>query len=191
MRKRFDSAISSCIEFEQWDVVRNRLQNDTERKRSYKIYKSKMSALHLACQHNPPADIIKMLLDANPMAASARSHPFGELPLHFATGQNMASEEVILLLADANKSAISAQTTQGISPLHQACTFKASFEILKILVNKNPEAVFIRDCHDRTPFDVAKVMYSIFYPDTWKIWYLLSGGRTKRIKGQPYIFPAK
>ena len=148
-----------------------------------------MSALHLACQRTPPADIIQMLLDANPDAVKSRSQPYGELPLHFATGNNMASLEVIRQLVDVDPSTVASQSTLGVSPLHQACTFHASYDIVKTLVDALPEALYIEDAHGRTPWDIAKVTYFLFNPFSWKVLYLLSSGREKRIRGKAYVFP--
>ena len=189
VRQRFDSAVQSDIELENWDAVRKRLIKDTEKKRSHKIYKRNMSALHIACCHDPPADIIKLLLEANPDATMCRSHPYGELPLHFATGYNTASVDVIQLLVQVCPSSVSAQNTLGVSPLHQACIFHAPYEVIAILAAAHPEALYIQDANGRTPWDIAKVTYFLFNPMYWKILYILSGGRTKRVKGRTYSFP--
>jgi len=189
VRQRFDSAVQSYIELEDWDAVRKRLIKDTEKKRSHKIYKRNMSALHLACNHNPPADIIKLLLGANPDATLCRSQPYGQLPLHFATGYNTCSVDVIQQLVEVCPSSVSAQTTQGVSPLHQACTFHAPYEVIEVLAEASPEALYIEDANGRTPWDIAKVTYFLYNPKYWKILYILSGGRTKRIKGRAYTFP--
>lgn len=191
-RQRFDSAVQSSIELRNWDKVRITLVKDSntpEKKRSHKIYKRDMSALHLACQYDPPADIVKMLIEANPDAILLRSQPHGDLPLHFATAYNTASVEVIRQLVEANSSTVGAQNSLGVSPLHQACLFHASYDVIKVLVEALPEAVYIEDAQGRTPWDIAKVNYFFFNPWNWKVLYLLAGGRHKRIKGKAYVFP--
>lgn len=191
-RQRFDSAVQSSIELRNWDKVRLNLVKDSstpEKKRSHKIYKRDMSALHLACQYDPPADIVKLLIEANPDAILMRSQPHGDLPLHFATGYNTASVEVIRQLVDANASTVAVQNTFGVSPLHQACLFHAPYDVIKVMVEASPEAVYIEDAQGRTPWDIAKVNYFFLSPWNWKVLYLLAGGRHKRIKGKAYVFP--
>ncbi len=187
--------MQSSIEVEDWGTVRSGLKNnrtaDDRKKRSLKIYRRQMSALHLACQHNPPIDIVKSLLESNPNAARQRSQPRGEIPLHFATSFNAASVEVIRELVQAKPSTVTAMSTIGVTPLHQACIFRAPYETIRIMVDACPEAVHIEDSQGRTPFDIAKATYFLFNPICWRILYLLSGGNTKRIKGVPYVFPTE
>ncbi len=66
-----------------------------------------MTMLHLACKHNPPPDVVELLLDANPSASFLKSLPYGEIPLHFALGRNMANVEVIKLLVKAYPRSVS------------------------------------------------------------------------------------
>ena len=177
VRQRFDSAVLSSIELERWDTLRSRLKSDADRKRSHEIYKSQMSVLHLACKHKPPLDVVSLLLDANPSAAHARSQPYGELPLHFATGNYMASPDVIQKLVSVNPGAVAVQTTDArLTPLHQACMFHAPYPIIKALVDACPIALNIQDVHGRTPWDIAKVQYLSFNPQHWKVLYLIGSG---------------
>jgi len=66
-----------------------------------------MTMLHLACKHNPPVDVIKLLLDANPSATQLKSLPNGEIPLHFALGRNMANADVIKQLVSVYPKSVS------------------------------------------------------------------------------------
>ena len=183
MRPRFDSAVQSSIEFEDWDKIRARIKSDKEAKRSHKIYKSQMSALHLTCQRDPPADIVSHLLKANPKAASSPSQPYGEIPLHFALGKRLASIEVIELLIKFHPDGVSTQNTMGSTPLHTACTFSAPYEVIKVLCDASPRAVFIKDNNGRTPWDIAKVQYTIFNPWNWFILRTLSQGAYSKEAG--------
>ena len=183
--------LESSIEIEDWETVRKKLKkNDIEKKKgTHKMYKWEMSALHLACQHNPPVDVIKLLLKSNPDATMRRSQPYGELPLHFATGYNTASVDVIKQVVDIRPSSVSVQTTLGVSALHQACIFHAPYEVIKVLVEASPAALYIEDANGRTPWDIAKVTYFLFNPKYWKILHLLSSGRTKTVKEEGYTSP--
>lgn len=66
-----------------------------------------MTMLHLACKHNPPPDIIELLLKANPKAAHSKSLPYDEIPLHFALRRNMASIDVIKQLVKVYPKSVS------------------------------------------------------------------------------------
>lgn len=183
VRQRFDSAVQLSIDLEDWETVRSRLKSDTERVRSRTIYKSQMSALHLACKHDPPIDVINLLIEANPHAAFIRSHPHGELPLHYATGSYIASSDVINELVKLNPAAVATQRTDDLrtTPLHQVCTFHAPYEIIKMLVDACPRALDIKDGLGRTPWDIAKIQYfDPFHLDNWKVLYLLAPGNRKR-----------
>ncbi len=57
--------------------------------------------------------------------------------------------------------------------MHNACTFHAPYEILKELVNADPEVLYLKDACHRTPWDIAKVQYSLCNPKNWRILYLL------------------
>eukprot|EP00979_Chaetoceros_neogracilis_P009304 scaffold2111_cov267-Chaetoceros_neogracile.AAC.15 len=191
VRQSFDAAFQSSIELEDWETVRKRLKNDIERKnRTLNIYKGEMSALHIACQRNPPTDVIKLLLEIDPDATMRRSQPYGELPLHFATGYNTASVDVIKQVVDARPSSVSVQTMLGVSALHQACIFHAPYEVIKVLVEASPAALYIEDANGRTPWDIAKVTYFLFNPKYWKLLHLLAIGRSKKVKWDKIRFPS-
>lgn len=72
------------------------------------MYSSQMTMLHLTCRHNPPSDVVELLLEANPQAAVLQSAPYDEIPLHYATGRNMASTDVIGQLVRINPKTVSA-----------------------------------------------------------------------------------
>ncbi len=66
--------------------------------------------------------------------------------------------------------------------MHQACTFHAPFETLRVLVNADPQVVYLQDRFQRTPWDVAKVQYTFLNPMNWRVLCLLwagSGSATK------------
>mmetsp|Transcript_26272 Transcript_26272/g.30519 ORF Transcript_26272/g.30519 Transcript_26272/m.30519 type:complete len:182 (+) Transcript_26272:118-663(+) len=176
MRSRLDSGtVNSIVDLEQWDVLRNKLKLDKNGRRAKKMYGTKSTMLHLICKKQPPSDIIETLLKANPEAAFLKSDPYDELPLHHAFQRRMASTDVVRLLVKENPKAISTLSGLGVSPIHQACTFHAPYETLKVLVDAEPEVLSLEDDHHRTPWDVAKVQYSFLNPMNWRILCLLWG----------------
>ena len=74
------------------------------------------------------------------------------------------------------------QSSLGVTPMHQACTFHAPFDTLKVMVNADPDVLILPDRFQRTPWDVAKVQYSFLNPMNWRILCLLWGGSTNTRK---------
>ena len=74
-----------------------------------------MTMLHLTCRHNPPSDVVELLLEANPQATILKSSPYDEIPLHFATGKNMASTNVIRQLVKVNPKTVSSLVSKDFN----------------------------------------------------------------------------
>ena len=178
-RPRIDSSLNNIIEDENWDVVISQLKSDDKDGLTRYASRSfhKKSPLHLVCEHNPPVEVVSILLKLNIETARKPSTPQYELPLHLAVGPRQASLEVIKLLLRANPMAVRAQTSEdygSLTPLHVACTFGVPYVILKEMVVACPEAIHIRDKYGRTPWDIAKVQYTFLNPRSWPVLFLLN-----------------
>jgi len=136
-------------------------------------YRRKATALHLACIHDPPLDVVKSLIRAHPEAASTPTHLGWEYPLHYAVGSGMSSDEILLTLVEAYPDAVSKVSTAAgrygphKSPLHLAVSlFEDSDDdgpspsVLRAMCRRNPAARRVRDGSDRTPLEVAKASRS-------------------------------
>ena len=75
--------------------------------------------LQFACCCNPPASVIKAMIDANP-AALNQVDCMNRMPLHIAC-EYAASPEVIRLLLESNPSATMKKDELGRLPLHTLC----------------------------------------------------------------------
>ncbi|EJK45984.1 hypothetical protein THAOC_35372 [Thalassiosira oceanica] len=78
-----------------------------------------MTILHAVLRHDPPAEIVKALLDLVPEQA-AHSDCLGRLPLHVAAGCR-CSPRAVRLLVDRHPDACLARDADGKTPLILAC----------------------------------------------------------------------
>jgi len=175
LNSSYANSIRVGIESESWNFVRKQLQNDTTNmKCAHKTYTGGNTALHLVCQHNPPIDIVQKLLDANPHAVQKKNLA-GEIPLHLATGHNLASLEVIDLLVKTDRKTVGVPSNSlKQTALHQACTFHAPLDVIYLLIDAYPEAIHQKDELGRTPFDISKSTFPLLNPSNWKVLYKLS-----------------
>jgi hypothetical protein len=93
---------------------------------------SGLTALHFACRHVPPLDVIDVLLS---IAADTVRWPdsFGWLPIHYLCASG-SSAEVIKALADAYPESKTAVDRRGRTPLHFALGDKpASPDVIFLL----------------------------------------------------------
>jgi len=131
-------------------------------------HRRRATALHLACTRDPPLDVVKRLIDANPEALSTPTSLGWEYPLHYAVGSGMASDSVINALTEAYPDAADKVSTGAArfgvhsSPLHLAVAAflqgddaPPSISVLKTMCRRNPAARKVRDASNRTPLELA------------------------------------
>ncbi|GAX19398.1 hypothetical protein FisN_4Lh378 [Fistulifera solaris] len=108
--------------------------------------------IHYLCASGSSAEVIKALADAYPESKTAVDRR-GRTPLHFALGDKPASPDVIFLLSSSGAAKLPDEI--GMLPLHYACAFGASEEVLYVLTDAYPEAIQTKDKRDRTPLHFA------------------------------------
>ncbi|GKY96190.1 hypothetical protein MPSEU_000578900 [Mayamaea pseudoterrestris] len=108
--------------------------------------------IHYACASGSDAEVIKALVDAYPESKVAVDRR-GRTPLHFALGDKPATPDVVFLLSATGAARIADEI--GMLPLHYACAFGASEEVLYVLTDAFPEAIESKDKRDRTPLHFA------------------------------------
>jgi hypothetical protein len=81
------------------------------------------------------------------VAANIKTTSAGNLVLHEVCKQN-PPVDVVETLFDANELAVISAGYGGYLPLHHACAYGASDEVIKYLVSKYPEALSVEDDHD-------------------------------------------
>jgi len=108
--------------------------------------------IHYACASGSDSSVIHALADAYPESKTTTDRR-GRTPLHFALGDKPASPDVIVLLSSSGAAAYPDEI--GMLPLHYACAFGASEDILFALTDAYPEAIRARDSRKRTPLHFA------------------------------------
>lgn len=108
--------------------------------------------IHYACASGSSSEVIKALVEAYPESKTAVDRR-GRTPLHFALGDKPASPDIVFLLGSSG--AASYPDEIGMLPLHYACAFGASEEVLYVLTDAYPEAIHTKDRRQRTPLHFA------------------------------------
>jgi len=154
-------SLRRSIQQERWHDVRLVLSTEDGKSRArtkaYIVSDETVSALHLACRHKAPADVIYTLITTGqPMMESS---PRQLSPLHFAMmTKPAASPEVVRLLLDAFPHHVaqpSSRMTGSKTPLHMACEQKACPDVIRMLYDADPSAADVQDIQGQTALDVA------------------------------------
>lgn len=124
--------------------------------------------LHIACDHDAPAVVIRSLLIAD-FKASTMVGTSKMTPLHITCSSQHASTEVVSELLfqgiDGKKATVKQitemQDVDGDTPLHTACRCGAPIEVLALLLESNPGVVHARDYEGLTPLLRLWVRYFV------------------------------
>ncbi|KAL7556480.1 hypothetical protein ACA910_003113 [Epithemia clementina (nom. ined.)] len=108
--------------------------------------------VHYACASGSDTAVIQALTESFPESKTTTDRR-RRTPLHFALGEKPASPDVIFLLSSTG--AASYPDEIGMLPLHYACAFGASEEVLYVLTEAYPDAITARDSRHRTPLHFA------------------------------------
>jgi Ankyrin repeats (3 copies) len=111
-------------------------------------------ALHEACNHQAPLELVRLLLHIHPQAVSLPGQ-WGYLPLHFAVCSRAPTNVVATLLETYPSATRHADNSEHKLPLHLAAKWGASPEVLLLLLTVYPKAALAKDAADKTPLDHA------------------------------------
>jgi hypothetical protein len=110
---------------------------------------------HLACWHGASMELLLLLIQTSPSVVRMSTRSL-QKPLHVASLHAPVIATVLLLL---QRDPTSARATDEYfnTALHCAATgMLASVEVLQVLVQAHPGAVFLTNDFDETPYDIAK-----------------------------------
>mmetsp|Transcript_12165 Transcript_12165/g.18352 ORF Transcript_12165/g.18352 Transcript_12165/m.18352 type:complete len:266 (-) Transcript_12165:38-835(-) len=111
-------------------------------------------ALHQACRFTAPADIVLSILSIKPKSAAQREPTKNEYPLHIAARKGLPID-VIEALADGYPSALTAQDSNGRTPLHLSCLNGHIYPYLATVFCKRAlSAVAMDDNGGSTPMEL-------------------------------------
>jgi ankyrin repeat protein len=96
--------------------------------------------LHIACWTNPPLSVVEALIQAFPGAIQDQD-VHGDTPLHVALTNPETNPDVIRALLEACPSAASIANKEGLYPLHKACRYGATEQVVNALLEAYPEAL--------------------------------------------------
>ena len=152
-----NSMLSELIDERSWDEVLLRLKTnpDEASKMIMRGGYGKSLPLHEACKLQPPTGVVKALIDAYKQAASTEGL-WAFLPLHFAVRSNSVEASVTLL--EAYPDAARKKESKGKLPLHLACQWGASPDVVDRLLMSYPESIYDGDDDGKLPMDHAEGM---------------------------------
>lgn len=121
--------------------------------------------LHVACDQDAPALVIKALLAANKSAAT-KVGTSNMTPLHITCSSQHASVEVVQVLLDGVDECDVIRFTgmkdvDGDTALHASCRCNSPIEVLEVLLMANPSTVHERDFEGLTPLLRLWVRYFV------------------------------
>ncbi len=134
------------------------------------VFSNGNTALHEICNiGSAPYALIEKVLNVWEEALTVRNK-YGDTPLHITTRNSQKSLNRVKLIVEAcldldaklNKdgdddqsplSLLEYQNTSGQTPLATACVSIAWFPVLKMLIEKCPKALTIKDCDGHTPVE--------------------------------------
>jgi len=156
-----DSSIDVIIKKRLWKQLLMRIQQDPTgvsilRKIPVRAgYTARVSLLYLACERNPPLNVIQTLVSICPVATVTRKDPGGQLPLHAACTWG-ASFDVFSFLLGIHPLSSTQMDDLGNLPLHCACFSGCSDEIVDALLQAFPRSVMLRNVHGSVPSDIVR-----------------------------------
>jgi Ankyrin repeats (3 copies) len=149
-----DSVLLSMVQNYDWKGALARIQEYPQECQA--VGALGRTPLHVACDHDAPAEVIQELTKAFP-AACIQVGTTGMNPLHIACSSDHASTEMVrVLLLESAKANLAEQmcSMKDVdldTPLHSACRCGASIEVLRLLLLVKPDVVHQRDYEGLTP----------------------------------------
>ena len=103
-----------------------------------------------------PSSLVKTVMDAYKKAVEIPSHG-NYLPIHLALQHDASESTCKRMIRQGTKKSLEAATVAGDTPLHLACAqSEVSHRVVKLLLAKFPEAIFLRNTAGQSPFDQAR-----------------------------------
>jgi Ankyrin repeats (3 copies) len=156
-------SLAHLIERREWSSVVARIRQDPmEADQELQVMtrggfmaSTGMSPLHFACERKPPSEVVRLLMEAFPVAILTRAMPGGCLPLHIACTWGGSADVVkILLAADPGSARIKDEL--GNIALHSACFSGADLHVTEALVQCDAKTVLARNHQGSRPLDICK-----------------------------------
>lgn len=155
--------LAHLIERHQWSIVQARIRQDPmEAEQELQVMtrggfmaSTGMSPLHFACERKPPPEVVRLLVEAFPVAALTRAMPGGCLPLHIACTWG-GSAEVVKVLLNADPGSARIKDELGNVALHSACFSGADTNVVEALCHSDGKSVLARNHQGSRSIDICK-----------------------------------
>lgn len=153
--------LTTIIKNQNWDALIERIQVNP---RNVNVvlkttvrggYTSHITPIYLACEQNPPLEVVESLVDAYSKAFTERKIPGGQLPLHAICTWGAKSEVAKKILA-VFPAGIKQHDDHGNLPLHCACFSGSTLTIIEMLLCQYPRSVNSRNAQGSTPGDIVR-----------------------------------
>ena len=157
---------------EKWVKLQKELEGKNGAERCKERDSSGLSLLSMSFGFGAPLDIIKQILEMDPVQADSRDL-YGASPLHIACLNGASKESVLYLLKKHRQLAFTLDKDRR-SPLHHSveclCRDEIDFvpgvQIIKALVEVYPASIHQSDKHRDTPIDLVQLARSDADPDS-------------------------
>ncbi|KAG7349297.1 ankyrin repeat domain protein [Nitzschia inconspicua] len=144
-----DSILLGLVQTYEWNGTLERIASHPDECKAVGV--QGRTPLHVACDHDAPAEVVAALVQAFP-EASLMVGTSSMNPLHITCSSHHASVEVVqVLLQGGVDTQTSMRDIDGDTPLHAACRCGAPMETLRVLLEANPAVVHERDYEGLTP----------------------------------------
>jgi len=160
-----DNDLLTLVQSYEWSAALERIS--THPSEATSVGEQGRTPLHVACDHDAPAFVVKALLQANPSAVTMVGTS-NMNPLHITCSSQHASVEVVRVLLDGCEDACKLtgmKDVDGDTPLHAACRCGAPIDVLEVLLRANPRLVHDRDYEGLTPLLRLWVRYFVMLGD--------------------------
>lgn len=160
-----DNDLLTLVQSYEWSAALERIS--THPCEATSVGEQGRTPLHVACDHDAPAFVVKALLQANPSAVTMVGTSDMN-PLHITCSSQHASVEVVRVLLDGCEDVCkitAMKDVDGDTPLHAACRCGAPIEVLEVLLRANPQLVHDRDYEGLTPLLRLWVRYFVMLGD--------------------------
>lgn len=153
--------LTSLIKDRRWSLIMSRLDMlQTQLQAIHKVelrggYYAECTAFYLACEYEPPFEVLEAFLSLCPHHAAIKTIPGDKLPLHALCTYGSSLNSICVLL-HSNANTAKQVDTLGNLPLHCACYSGASVDIIESLLRVDPKTVEVPNKSKDTSRDIVQ-----------------------------------
>jgi ankyrin repeat protein len=153
--------LASLIKDRRWGLIMSRLgilQTQLQATHNVELrggYYAECTALYLACEYDPPCEVLEAFISVCPHHAVIKTIPGDRLPLHALCTYGSSFNSICVLL-NSNSNTVKQVDALGNLPLHSACYSGASVDIIESLLRIDPNTVEVPNKSNDTSRDIVQ-----------------------------------